>query len=878
MNNTSLKNLINQCSKDVTVTFCGAPVNVPANKYLYSKVFAKYDALAKQAHGKLFNKANQLNKWTDLEKLYDSFAECAKPLVNEISKDAISVDCYYLDKNTIMKFCESQGYFVELNNIAQTISDQYSAITEQYNMDVANREALKENRAQFHTVTVSNRFRDAIKNEVKTGLANAATGLLCDIFNAKANQKSREKAFEQLDTIYNLHKTSFIAAAAIAYNRFYLMLIAMLNDDNNKFGNEDFQVSDFEVNSARTIHNNLKELNLPTDKQYDLARQIIKIIPYEQTYYSDFYRRFPKYRTEIFNTAAFFGVDISLTVYLEASQYLNAHLNNVIDKDCNEIKNDLQYFEEIASECSLSGNYSQDLFNIIDKNFIESTRKEIKRQVVCAPATYEAIQKCRNYLNDTITEYDTALDSLREKNINIDISSKEYGYQELYNIIDERNRELLCQEVKNILSSAPESLIKAEEHITLTAKQQDFSDIICSPAKELISTHRNMLADDFINSNIGSTEEEAEQCLEKFNGYADLLKLDSNYRNNCVNKIKNKLADFELEYRTISGIVLESKEKADEMRNIIAKYPQIFDNGYSYNSRDEILNAMKALKELALPEKFDTVYSDALKKRLKAYDKACTDNLINNPPEMISHSDYEDYIAKLQELTEDDRAIDQAYLYEIKLRQFESDCSKADSYEKKASEKNWWFDTGTFIAFFLFFAAIAAIIIALISWVYHDDMTLFTKPVTYLISIPIQIIASIYSLYDTGVQNKEMWHKLTSNGKIKLQDISRKKNPDRKKTEMPRFEKGETSFTQIGQVVKLPDNSKTVNIYNSTKRNSATVVQIKKDEYVGIIPSDQKSMFYHVKYYNKNGIYYGYVYKNYLKVQNIEKNIQINQK
>ncbi|MBO5265174.1 MAG: hypothetical protein J6A93_04370, partial [Ruminococcus sp.] len=757
-------------------------------------MFAKYAALSKQAHGKLFNKVNQLNKWTDLEELYDSFAECAKPLVDEISKDAISVDCYYLDKDTIMKFCESQGYFVELNNIAQTISDQYSAITEQYNMDVANREALKENRAQFHTVTVSNRFRDAIKNEVKTELANAATGLLCDIFNSKANQKSREKAFEQLDTIYNLHKTSFIAAAAIAYNRFYLMLIAMLNDDNNKFGNEDFQVSDFEVNSARTIHNNLKELNLPTDKQYDLARQIIKTIPYEQTYYSDFYRRFPKYRTEIFNAAAFFGVDISLTVYMEASQHLNSHLNNVIDKDCNEIKNDLEYLEEIAAECSLSGNYTQDLFNIIDKNFTETTTKEIKRQLSCAPATYEAIQKCRNYLNDTIAEYDTTLDSLREKNINIDIPSKEYGYQELYNIIDERNRELLCQEVKNILNSSPESLIKAEEHIALTAKHQDFSDVICSAAKDLVLHHRNKLADDFINSNIGTTEEEAEQCLEKFNGYADLLKLDSNYRNNCINRIKDKLADPELEYRTVSGIVLESKEKADEIRNLMNEYPNVFDNGYSYNSRDEILNAMTSLKKLALPEKFDTVYTDALEKRLKAYDKACTDNLINNPPEMIYHSDYEDYISKLQELTEDERAIDQAYLYEIKLRQFEEDCSKAESYEKKASEKNWWFDTGSFIAFFLFFAVIATIIIALISWVYHDDMTLFTKPVTYLISIPIQIIASIYSLYDTGVQNKEMWNKLTSNGKIKLQDISRKKTPDRKKTEMPRFEKGETSF------------------------------------------------------------------------------------
>lgn len=238
---------------------------------------------------------------------------------------------------------------------------------------------------------------------------------------------------------------------------------------------------------------------------------------------------------------------------------------------------------------------------------------------------------------------------------------------------------------------------------------------------------------------------------------------------------------------------------------------------------------------------------------------------------MVFHSDYEDYIAKLQDLTEDDRAIDQAYLYEIKLRQFEEKCNKADSYEKKASKKNWWFDTGTFIAFFIFFAAIAAIIIAIISIYKYENMALFKNHVTYLISIPIQIIEAIYFVYDIGIQSKEMWRKLTSNGKYTVAEISQEKNPNRKKTQMPRFENGETSFTQIGKVVKLPDNRKTIDIYNSTKRNSAIVTEIKKDDYVGIISSDRKSIYYQVKYYNKSGVYYGYVYQNYLDVQTIKK-------
>lgn len=861
MEKKSLKELMELCNSDVTVSFCGAPITVSSNKYLYSKIFAKYDAFAKTAYSKLFTKVSSLNKWNDLEELYDAFIDCANPIIDEISRDAISIDCYYLDKNTIINICESQGYFAELNNIVLSISNQYSEITEKYNIDVANREQLKEGRAKFQTFTVSNRFRDAIKNELKAEFANAATGFIFDIFNAKANKKSKNEAIDQLNAVFNSNTTSFIAMAGIAYNRFYNIPIALINDNNIDV--ENFQISDFDINSAKTMYNNIKNLDLPINKQYDLARKIITNVPYEKSYYTDFYNSFIDYRSEIFNVAAFFGVDLSLNVFFIASEYIRSHLDQSLDKDINEIKNALNYFEKITQDYSLTTNYTQDLFNIINEYFLKYLEESITSKLSDSTATFYTTKTCRESLENRLFEYNNAVNVLLEKNINIHISSKEQQTQELYNIIAKRESDLLYQQVETILNNSSDSLIKALEHIVQIVNQYNLSSESAAPAKELVARH-------FIDINIGSSKEDAENCLERFREYVVQINLDIEYSNKCLKLIQDKIEDRDLNDRTVSGIVVESKNKADEIRDFIMKFPNVFNEEYSYNSRDEIMSSISTLKKLSLPYEFESFYSEKLNKKLKEYDKACVDNLINKPPIMISHSDYEDYIEKLQAISEDERAIDQAYLQEINLRRFEKSCKSASEYEKKANKKIWWFDFSLFIQFYIILAFIASIVIAIFSYAYHDDMTLFTNPLTYFIAIPILTILSFSIVRDDANNNKEAWKKVTSNGKYSLKSISYEINPNRKKTGMPRFENGETSFSQIGQVNKLPDNRKTALLTKDTKINSPTITEIKKGEYVGIISSEQ--VFYYVKYYSKDGIYYGYILKKYLSIQNLNKN------
>lgn len=261
MKNTSLANLIESCCNDVTLSFCGDTVTISSDKYLYSRIYSKYDIIATDAHGRFFSKLISLTQWNDYEKILDYFIECARPIIDEISRDAISVDCYYLDKDTIGNMCESQGYFVEIYNSIQSLQDQFYAISEQYGSNVANREVLKENRPRFSAVTLSNSFMDAIKNQAKVELANAATGLVFDIVNSSANKKDKNAAVEKLNSVFDGHKTSFGASAGIAYKRFFLILITMLK---GKYPN--IEMSDFDVNAARTIHNNIKDLNLPLNK------------------------------------------------------------------------------------------------------------------------------------------------------------------------------------------------------------------------------------------------------------------------------------------------------------------------------------------------------------------------------------------------------------------------------------------------------------------------------------------------------------------------------------------------------------------------------------------------------------------------------------
>lgn len=808
-----LSDILASCPDKITLTFCGEQITIPGGRYLYSNIRKKYMRLAKEAGDNFVGRITPLDKWSDYDSINSIFAVCAAPIVDEISKDAVSIGIYTLDRFTIMQMCENNGYFSRLYNCNQQLESRYESILTQLGVSLVSNELEKENRPHLQVATISNKFTDIVKNELKASAINATTGVAYDLLNSIRNKSNKAKALEQMNSAFKCSKLDYISSAKFAYTCFFNFVVFMLSDNH-----PDIEMSEQDLRSASSIFNNLSELSLPREQEYDMARQIVTLAPFVVSYYEDFYKRFPEFNVEIFYAAQTFGADISEAIYKETDSVFEKKLNDNIQSvfEC------LEHLTNLVSQIPLSTICIQNLFTMIESNYCDVITQNVQNQLSAEDLTFEDINSCKFYMEEQTKKYEKCLSDFSDATNGVYIKTRNVFHIEINAQIEKAYIGIVIRNAKKIMVDSNDDLIKAENYIDETIDKSGFGTVRKNQAKNeiksyfleraiektrsilnetsesvvnaenylqdlsnkyslpsndsaikaIINEHRTMLTQKFINQNIGETIESAKECSENFDKFASSIRLSRDEYTSFHEIIKRILNERDSSYRTIAGIVVETWEEANEIRSIIEANPDISDKEYVFESRDAILAASEKLSKLFAPydSRITEHFSELLKSKLDQFDIDRIREEIDNPPEMIFHADFENFIKRIEASPlDEEQKIIALRKYNSKMSSFENDCDFASLYNKFKAHKNifWWLN-GVYIGTFAFLVIACLLVFGLANLFFKESfpaLASIIKVIAIIIAILIMVIIVCISI--------DGWKTKTHKGKYKFEDVSR---------------------------------------------------------------------------------------------------------
>ena len=738
MKHMDLKTILDDYNEDAVFTLCLGEVTIPSGKRIYSVLSAKYEIIANSVSEDCYRKMLTISDWQKTEELQSIFNYYAERIADEIASDAISIKFYGLDRGTVIKMCEKEGYFDHVYSMIIEFTKQCVAIGEAINLSASMREEAKENRARLETLTVSNSVGTAVKNQLKTDVVNAAMGWLYSAANNSANKKERQAALDKIKSLFANLIIQLHLALYPAYKKMFNIIILMLEDQKPGIISRP-TVEDF--NLAQNIFNNMITLNISHEQKCEMARQIITLSPDDISYFNEMYKRFANHRTEIFNGAKLCGHDLS--------------------------------------------------------RYIEETEKET----------------IRSMLGSDIGSVETALNYLNDLKSNLDLDP--YIAGKLLVIINEHKLDIITRNARDMINSDPAKYSSAVSYIRETVASWELDESYCKKAeKSLEETYRFLILGVVENYKIHTTEE-AKKCFAEFSKYADSIQLIKSLRSECeamiITKLsecveeelakmydasydsllrcENMLASMEQKYgeehfaasekllsslsenyRTINGVKVDTNEDAFEIKTFISQNQELFDKNHSFSNRSDIESARDQIKDFMSKypyPKLEEIYLSQINNKLKKYDTENAEQIIANPPQMIFHSDYEDFIRTIQSLPLSQQRINEVVQnYEGKLRTFEKNCKDAALYANKTESKTW------FLSGRILKKLIIALVIAILGVIGAIDSG---EPTYILFYIVVFFAYGVFVLKGT----EKKWKTLTQDGKYKIEDIAAVKYPDK---------------------------------------------------------------------------------------------------
>ncbi|MFT3952026.1 MAG: zinc ribbon domain-containing protein [Oscillospiraceae bacterium] len=128
---------------------------------------------------------------------------------------------------------------------------------------------------------------------------------------------------------------------------------------------------------------------------------------------------------------------------------------------------------------------------------------------------------------------------------------------------------------------------------------------------------KNDILSEYVKENIGSTEYEAYKCKENMENLASKLGLDISMIVEAREIINEQLDMLDLQYRTIDGIVLETREQADTAKNELLQIQNIMKDNL-FPTTDSTLSYERAMIEKR--EQIENFTTDVKLKYIKTID------------------------------------------------------------------------------------------------------------------------------------------------------------------------------------------------------------------------------------------------------------------
>ena len=336
----NLKEIINEYNHDVEFPFLGNTLTISKERNIYNQIRMKYNEIA---HRSSVDFAERLNKYDSPGLLYkglpEDFLYAMKEGLEEVAKDAVSVDCYTLDVDAITKLCVEKKYFDIFDKAMLEYKEKLREILENYNNAEAEIKNNAQNQPYFQTATIGGSLVDVAANQMKADMVNAVIGGIYESSAASKVSDLDAKTEKVIRDFLNnpTYKNKLINAQWECSLRLQLVIYNDLNKEC-KLGLGDW-LTDKDITQAESMYNNMVNMQLPEEKEKEIALSILKLNPMKNEYYETLLAKYIDNAKEILDIAKFFYIDLSGSVKTVMKEFASNNLGKSFEgvKDCREL-------------------------------------------------------------------------------------------------------------------------------------------------------------------------------------------------------------------------------------------------------------------------------------------------------------------------------------------------------------------------------------------------------------------------------------------------------------------------------------------------------------------------------------------------------------
>lgn len=593
-----LKTILETENHDVTVSLCGKPYVISAERNIYNAVRAKYGAMAEAAELRFEEEFKKLKDIDELiEKVPDLFLEvCEEPLL-EVVSDIISVDIYTVDKQTVIDKAFDGVYFDPFLKSYSEYDNTYNEIISELKGAEYAREQRKQNRARWQSATIGGNAITAWSNQLDAASMNAVEGIAHSIFNAIGNAMDRAEAKRNMIKLFENDelRTDLISSVDFSCRNLYKLLIEIVTK-NTSLKIRNIFPSKNDQAKAEAMHNNLKEIKLSKEKQEEFIRIIFTLNPYDYDYYMSIIDMFGDAEKEIEKYGELHGMDMIWTKNGVLREFVKANLGKTEDDahHCQELMN--KRAEEIG----------------LDNDKITSGRDIINDQLKKLDEEYRTVD---DILFDTRDEADAAkkeLEAIKTIMDTIEAPTSESTLAYENDLLEKKKKiEEMQTEIKD------KYVKKTDDYL------QDFDTLFCKVGYKTLTRKEAGIERALIFAKklpVGNYDE-LDESIKKLKEHLPELGVDyeettstSEYFNSCEKKLN-----------TVDGIQCSDRKEAEKARQELKTIQSIMD-GVQPPTKESLLDyEQRLLKIRSQLEQLETLvknkYINTINNHLVSFDK-----------------------------------------------------------------------------------------------------------------------------------------------------------------------------------------------------------------------------------------------------------------
>lgn len=339
----TLKEIISEFNYEVEFPFLGQTFVVSKERTVNNQIRIKYGQLADNAKS-IF--AGRIAKYDSPEALLNGlaldFLTAMKDSFDELTKDAISVDCYTLDMEAAIKLCTKKGYFDAYDKAVREYQSAYNSILQKHIGNASNVYNNAANHPTLQVSTIGGGVGDAIGNQLKADFTNAVIG---EAYSAAAALKVSEimdKSDKEVAQFFAnpTYKNNIINSVWTCASNLRLVITNYLNDEC------DLELSGWvsidDSTKAESMFNNFNSIKLPEDKEKEFALNILQLNPYNYNYYKTLLTKFIDSSGEILAIADYFNISLTNALKIIIDRFALDNMGSSFEelKQCRKLVKD----------------------------------------------------------------------------------------------------------------------------------------------------------------------------------------------------------------------------------------------------------------------------------------------------------------------------------------------------------------------------------------------------------------------------------------------------------------------------------------------------------------------------------------------------------